>query len=498
MRFSSGFAFSFGLVLALSSPAYSQEGALKHLYVDQRLTHSRAYSELFESDATKTATSDKSESSQDIETEVSIAKRAVSARRARALSKAGHPDEALAEWNQAIDGFPVDASGSDRLLSPLWLFGRADVEVKLGRREAAVSDIERALKLGDSEQTKFPAALLQIEVGNFADAESVLPDPKSVQSEYQPYFFYLLALAQQGQSKNEQARLNFEEAASLFAADDELSAAQACIDACAAVRTTGKSHRLTKISDLPRQRAESKAESNSLLDNTRHLDSKLSRDSADAKIVAGLKAENQSPEGGSYLRNSFFRLIYRGVEGASEKVVNQLLSELPTNCDLLAYQADNYFREKKFDQALESIDLAINYEENPSIEKAVREAYESKNGYPWSLYRWNTLGGYPSRERDFIISEKYRMKKVTYLLAMGRFADAYEICSSITSPSSWGEHFLMRARIEIKMKRFSDAVNDLNQSSKHFYDECRIDKRDEVEKLLESLRSSSKTAPHPS
>lgn len=140
-----------------------------------------------------------------------------------------------------------------------------------------------------------------------------------------------------------------------------------------------------------------------------------------------------------------------------QKIATEWTKEEPENPRAHLLQAQIFAKKGELDQALSAIDLAIKYGPSDKL------LYSTHSG-------------------DALL-----IQKGTYQLDKGMFAEAYASFNKAFPAQPWAEHLLLRARAEIGLKMTSAARNDLKQASSMFWQQGRIVKRDEVEKLLQSL-----------
>ncbi len=149
----------------------------------------------------------------------------------------------------------------------------------------------------------------------------------------------------------------------------------------------------------------------------------------------------------------------------AEKTVNEWLRENPEDPRAHMFQAEILSKKGNLNGALTSIDTAIKY-----------------------------------GDRDKLLDTKYTgnvllIRKGTYLLEQGKFEDAYKTFERAFPDKPSADLLLLRAKSEIGLKRIADARQDLNEASRKFYDEGRIIRRDEAEKLLDSIRGKANENP---
>lgn len=142
----------------------------------------------------------------------------------------------------------------------------------------------------------------------------------------------------------------------------------------------------------------------------------------------------------------------------AEKTVNDWLRENPEDPRAHMLQAEIFSKKGNLNGALTAIDTAIKYS-----------------------------------DRDKLLDTEYTgniplIRKGTYLLEQGKFEEAYKTFERAFPDKPSADLLLLRAKSEIGLKRITEAIQDLNAASKSFYDEGRIIRRDEAEKLLNSIR----------
>lgn len=142
----------------------------------------------------------------------------------------------------------------------------------------------------------------------------------------------------------------------------------------------------------------------------------------------------------------------------AEKAVNDWLRDNPKDPRAHMSQAEILSKKGDLNGAVTSIDIAIKYGGSD-------RSFDTE-------YAGNVL----------------QIRKGTYLLQQGKFEDAYNLFERAFPAKPSANLLILRAKSEIGLKRFADARQDLNEASRRFYEEGRIVRRDEVEKLLDTIR----------
>lgn len=141
----------------------------------------------------------------------------------------------------------------------------------------------------------------------------------------------------------------------------------------------------------------------------------------------------------------------------AEKAVNEWLRDNPEDPRAHMSQAEILSKKGNVNGALASIDTAIKYSDKDNL-------LDTK-------YTGNVL----------------LIRRGSYLLEQGKFEDAYKTFEKAFPDNLSADLLLLRAKSEIGLKQIADARQDLNKASRKFYDEGRILRRDEAEKLLDSI-----------
>lgn len=145
------------------------------------------------------------------------------------------------------------------------------------------------------------------------------------------------------------------------------------------------------------------------------------------------------------------------IEKAQEDVAELLRSD-PENPRIHMEQAEVFFRQGKLEDAVRSIDTAIKY-----------------------------------GDRDKLLDSKYTgnvllIRKGAYQLEQGKFEQAFANFEIAFPPKPSADLLTLRARAEVGLKKYSIAEKDLKEALNKYYDEARIVKRDETQRLLDSVR----------
>lgn len=558
------------------TPADSEQSSYIERVFDKRVSSSGTFSMVIDRDLwqqSKEMPTDFNQRPRGCQFSVMNTPGGYNAQRAQNLAACKHYAESIGEWTRAIDSFDdLKDAPTGLSLQPEWLLSRARLYLLVGQKEDALADIERSLTLKRTyDKSKFAAAVLLADMGNYSRAEAVSPEPNAGSPYMSPYYSYLRGLLQQQQGKKESAKQNFKDGASLFAATGATEAAQSCLDAIEKIDGPNAKTTLA-ISNLHPPRANS--------ENVLRLFKALANrpDIFDLEVLKGLIGAtafkeiptgyivvpyrghfkelslvtiDKLPRGGKKLtiqmqpelcsinkselsgllkeavtapdvwrkdvivsegfkvpsgtlvlntRKGPFNSIWmaqlyskdaifpeppkrpiaaenadqrrlqthhsvimafeRGQIESAQPAVTEMLKDDPENPRAHMYQAQIYFKNGKVDEALASIDTAIKYGDKDKLLN--------------SKYTGNTL----------------LILKGTYLIEKGKFGEAYRTFEQAFPKQPSGEQLVLRARTEIGLKEFSKAAKDLNDASKKFYDESRIIKRDETEKLLESIRGN--------
>lgn len=471
--------------------------------------------------------------------------------RAANLAECRHYTEAISEYTIAINKYFKSKKLQFKQNTARWYLQRASAYMMINDDSHALADVFKASKFAEPrDDTFFNATIALFEYGKYHDAELILEKLLADSPFYskEPFFRYLLAVAQQKQNKFSEAIANLKKAAQSFAFLGYANCVETCIEEVNKIeKTLSAAGKAFSADDLNKPRNDVgiaikqiqtfvESKSFSELDSSRNASGPFligySHNSNDSILTIVIKMDQciltkndissffvdkkavtvdpvwqSSPNSFReafqvpcgiielvWMKGIFKQLNCVNLYSAKGVYPPQIVKiGKATIFDAYSYHMFQRYGEKigDYKKALEEIEVFIvndpkKYE--PWIYKA---SYQSKLGKHREALE-SIEKAIKLKPADAYINpdigDRTLLGKAEYLLALGRVDEAVKCFESGVSEKPNADQLLLRGKLRLAQGARDSALKDFRKAAKQFYEVGRIVKRDEADKLIAQNR----------